>query len=438
MKRVGLVSLGCPKNLIDSEAMLGQLVDKGYSISADPADAEIIIVNTCGFIEPAKKESIETILRATQWKEKDPDKMLIVAGCLVQRYGNDLKRDLPEVDHFVGLNDVERIVEACGTQFEERLDREPAEYVYDGKVRRILTTPASYTYLKIAEGCDHVCAFCAIPSMRGRYRSRTIASICDEARQLGQQGVKELVLISQDSTIYGWDLGLKEGLSVLVEELCKTEGIEWIRIMYCYPTSLRQSFVDVMAKEPKVCPYIDMPLQHASESVLSRMRRGGNETQYSRMIEQIRAKVPTVGIRTTMIVGFPGETDQDFQTLCRFVQQAEFDRLGVFLYSDEEGTAGFDLTPKVPQRIKQARRRELMTLQAGISRKKNRNLVGRNVRLLVDGASDRSATSRLVTQAPEIDGHVKVRTDSAVPGEFIDAVITGAGVYDLTARPIVP
>jgi len=435
MKRVGIVSLGCPKNLIDSEAMLGQLVDKGYTIAPDPADSEIIIVNTCGFIEPAKKESIETILRAAQWKQQDPDKKLIVAGCLVQRYGNELKNTLPEVDHFVSLNDVERIVEACGTEFEERLDRQPADYIYDGKVRRILTTPSSYAYLKIAEGCDHTCAFCAIPSMRGKYRSRTIASICAEARDLAQQGVKELILISQDSTIYGWDLGLKHGLAVLTEELVKTEGIEWIRVMYCYPTSLRQSFLNVMASSEKVCSYVDMPLQHASGPVLARMKRGGNADQYRKMIENIRHTVPGVGIRTTFIVGFPGETDQDFDTLLRFIQDVEFDRLGVFLYSDEEDTGGFALTPKVPQKVKVHRRKELMTLQSGISKKRNRALVSRTMRVLIDGATSSGVTARLYHQAPEIDGVVHVKAPEIPAGEFLNVTITGAGEYDLTARP---
>lgn len=434
MKRVGIVSLGCPKNLIDSEAMLGQLTDKGYSISPDPADSEIIIVNTCGFIEPAKKESIETILRAAQWKNQDPDKKLIVAGCLVQRYGGELRKQLPEVDYFVSLNDVERIVEACGNEFEEHLDREPAEYIYDGKVRRILTTPSSYAYLKIAEGCNHVCSFCAIPSMRGKYRSRTIDSICSEARELAAQGVKELVLISQDSTIYGSDLGLTDGLALLCSELAKTTGVEWIRVMYCYPTSLRQSFIDVMAEEPKICRYIDMPLQHASGSVLSRMKRGGNADQYRRMIDRIRRKVLEVGLRTTFIVGYPGENDADFQVLLDFVSDVQFDRVGVFLYSDEEGTTGFEHSPKVPQKIKLQRRRELMRLQAGISRKRNRTLIGRSMRVLVDGADSRGTLARLYHQAPDIDGIVKVKAENAIAGDFLDVTISGAGEYDLTAR----
>lgn len=433
-KKVGMISLGCPKNLVDSEAMLGQLVEKGYSISPDPGDAQIIIVNTCGFIEPAKKESIDTILHAARLKVADPDKKLIVAGCLVQRYGKDLKQQIPEVDHFVTLNDVERIVEACGTEFEERLDQEPAEYIYDGKVKRILTTPSSYAYLKIAEGCDHTCSFCAIPSMRGKYRSRTISSICSEAQQLADQGVKELVLISQDSTIYGWDLGLKEGLAVLSEELCKTEGIEWIRVMYCYPTSLRESFLEAMASQEKICAYIDMPLQHASGAMLSRMQRGGNADQYRRMIDRIRTKVPQVGIRTTFIAGYPGETDEDFRILHDFVRDVEFDRVGVFLYSDEEGTSGFDHQPKVPQRIKRQRRRELMTLQAGISRKRNRAWIGRQTRVLADGSDSSHTLARLYHQAPEIDGLVKVKADLATAGEFLDVVITGAGEYDLTAK----
>ncbi|MCI0414790.1 30S ribosomal protein S12 methylthiotransferase RimO [bacterium] len=434
MKRVGVISLGCPKNLVDTEAMLGQLVDKGYSISANPADSEIVIINTCGFIEPAKKESIETILRAAQLKESDPDKKLIVAGCLVQRYGKELKAQLPEVDHFVSLNDVERIVEACGQQFEERLEAEPAEYIYDGKVRRILTTPSSYAYLKIAEGCDHVCAFCAIPSMRGAYRSRTISSICSEASELARQGVKELVLISQDSTIYGADLGLQDGLALLTQELCKTEGIEWIRVMYSYPNSLRQSFLDVMADQQKVCRYIDMPLQHASGPVLARMKRGGNGDLYRKMIDNIRRTVPDIAIRTTFIAGFPGETEEDFSTLLHFVQDVEFDRVGVFLYSDEEGTSGYNVQPKVPYAAKVRRRKELMTLQAGVSRKKNRKWIGRQMSVIVDGADSRSLLARMYSQAPDVDGVVRVHGDPALPGEFLNVSITGAGEYDLSAR----
>ncbi len=436
MKRVGIISLGCPKNLIDTEVMLGQLVDKGYRVSSDPADSEIVIVNTCGFIEPAKKESIDTILRVAKLKENDPDKKLIVAGCLVQRYGKELKSQLPEVDHFVSLNDVERIVEACGNEFDERLDSQPAEYIYDGKVRRILTTPTSYAYLKIAEGCDHVCAFCAIPSMRGKYRSRTIASICSEAAGLALQGVRELVLISQDSTIYGSDLGLQDGLAILTDELCKTEGIEWIRVMYSYPNSLKQSFLNVMARQEKVCRYIDMPLQHASGPVLVRMKRGGNIDLYLRMIENIRKTVSGIALRTTFIAGFPGETDADFETLARFVREAEFDRVGVFLYSDEEGTTGNDLHPKVPHRVKIQRRKELMTLQASISKRRNRSWIGRHTRVLVDGADTRSALTRMYSQAPDIDGNVRVKTDSAIAGEFLDVLITGAGEYDLTARSL--
>lgn len=436
MKRIGLISLGCPKNLIDSEAMLGQLVEKGYSISPDPQDSEILIVNTCGFIEPAKKESIDTILRAAKMKAQDPDKKLIVAGCLVQRYGKDLRKELPEVDHFVTLNDVERIVEACGTEFEEKLDAEPAEYIYDGRVRRLLTTPASYAYLKIAEGCDHVCSFCAIPSMRGRYRSRTIASICAEASDLARQGVKELVLISQDSTIYGWDLGLKEGLAVLTEELSKESGIQWIRTMYCYPNSLRQSFLDVMARNPKICRYIDMPLQHASGNVLSNMKRGGSADQYRRMIDNIRRTVPDVGLRTTFIAGYPGESDKDFRALLDFVRDVEFDRLGVFSYSDEEGTAGFDQQPKVPHKIITARRRELMTLQNSISKKLNRRWVGKQASVLIDALDSKGAAGRLPTQAPDIDGIVRIKKGDAQPGDLIQVRITGAGQYDLSGEMI--
>src|SRR5262245_9347926 len=415
--------------------MLGQLVEKGYSIASDPSDSEIIIVNTCGFIEPAKKESIETILQAAEYKTKDPDKKLIVAGCLVQRYGKELKKEMPEVDHFVTLNDVERIVEACGTEFDERLDQQPADYIYDGKVRRIITTPGSYAYLKIAEGCDHVCSFCAIPSMRGKYRSRTIASICAEAQDLAQQGIKELVLISQDSTIYGWDLGLKEGLAILVQELAKTDGIEWIRVMYSYPTSLRKSFLEAMADTPKICNYIDMPLQHASGPLLARMQRGGNSDQYRRMIDNMRKTVPGIAIRTALIAGYPGETDEDFKQLYDFVNDIEFERLGVFIYSDEEGTSGYDHHPKVLRKVAVQRRRELMILQAGISKKHNRAMIGKNAKALIDKAETNSAIGRLFSQAPDIDGIVKIKgTSNALPGEFVDVVITVAGEYDLNAK----
>lgn len=434
MKRIGLITLGCPKNLVDSEVMLGQLVEKGYSVASDPADSDIIIVNTCGFIGPAKKESIDTILTAAQWKAKDPDKKLIVAGCLVQRYGKELKDELAEVDHFVTLNDVERIVEACSSEFDERLDREPAQYIYDGKAPRILTTPASFAYLKIAEGCDHTCSFCAIPSMRGKYRSRTIRSIADEARKLIDQGVKELILISQDSTIYGWDLGLREGLAQLAKQLANLSGVERIRVLYCYPTSLRRSFLDVVASESRLCRYIDMPLQHASSKVLASMQRGGSAAQYLRMIDDIRKRIPDVAIRTTFITGYPGETDQDFRELYDFIGEAEFDRLGVFLYSDEEGTSAFQASEQLPRRVKIERRRELMKLQAGISRRKNEALVGRRMNVLIDGGDSKGAVGRLYSQAPDIDGLVRIRKMEAPAGEMIDVIITGAGAYDLTAR----
>lgn len=436
MKRIGLISLGCPKNLIDSEVMLGQLVKKGYTISPDPADSEIVIVNTCGFIGPAKEESIETILRAAQLKVHDPDKKLIVAGCLVQRYGKDLKKEMPEVDHFVTLNDIERIVEACGTEFEERLDQQPADYIYDGRVERLITTPPSYAYLKIAEGCDHVCSFCAIPSMRGKYRSRTISSICSEAAGLARQGVKELVLISQDSTIYGCDLGLKDGLAVLTEELCKQSGIDWIRVMYCYPTSLRQSYLETMARNSKICRYIDMPLQHASGSVLSNMKRGGNADQYRRMIDTMRRTVPEIALRTTFIVGYPGETDSDFQALLDFVRDVEFDRLGVFAYSDEEGTTGYDQHPKVPHKVMVARKRELMSLQSAIARKINRRWIGKQAPVLVDALDSKGAVGRLASQAPDIDGVIHIKKSQAQPGDLLNVKITGAGRYDLSGEPV--
>ena len=272
--------------------------------------------------------------------------------------------------------------------------------------------------------------------MSGRYRSRTLSSICSEARNLAEQGVRELVLISQDSTIYGWDLGLKEGLATLVRELAKTEGIEWIRVLYCYPNSLRKSFLDAMATQEKICSYVDMPLQHASGPMLARMKRGGNADQYRRMIDKIRNKIPHVGIRTTFIAGFPGETDTDFQILMDFIREVEFDRMGVFLYSDEEGTDGFLQEPKVTHKVILERKKELMQLQAGISKKRNRALIGKQMKALVDGSDSRSVLARLYHQAPEVDGVLRIQAENALPGDFLDVLISGAGEYDLRARPV--
>lgn len=452
--KIGFVSLGCPKNLVDSEVMMGQLARHGYELTTDREAADVIVVNTCGFIEPAKEESINTILEMAQLKETANCKRLVVAGCLVERYRRDLLNQLPEVDAVLGTSEIEKIVAAVDPAAAAAADaafvasnawmtRGLPTYLYDETAPRLLSTPSHFAYVKIAEGCDHTCAFCAIPQMRGKYRSRRAASIVREAEQLGAQGVRELVLISQDSTQYGLDLGLKDGLADLLRALARVEGVEWIRVMYTYPNSLSDATLRVMAEEEKVCRYLDMPLQHASSSVLKRMRRGGNRELLERLLARARSIVPGIALRTTLIVGFPGETDEDFDELLGFVRVVEFDRLGVFTYSDEEGTHGYDLDEKVSARVMRSRRARVMREQAKISKRRNRELIGQRFRALLEGVSEESdllLQARLESQAPEVDGHVLINDIpegfEAKPGDFIDMEITAAHQYDLVARAI--
>ncbi|MBX3278552.1 MAG: 30S ribosomal protein S12 methylthiotransferase RimO [Acidobacteria bacterium] len=452
--KIGFVSLGCPKNLVDSEVMMGQLARHGYELTTDREAADVIVVNTCGFIEPAKEESINTILEMAQLKETANCKRLVVAGCLVERYRRDLLNQLPEVDAVLGTSEIEKIVAAVDPAAAAAADaafvasnawmtRGLPTYLYDETAPRLLSTPSHFAYVKIAEGCDHTCAFCAIPQMRGKYRSRRAASIVREAEQLGAQGVRELVLISQDSTQYGLDLGLKDGLADLLRALARVEGVEWIRVMYTYPNSLSDATLRVMAEEEKVCRYLDMPLQHASSSVLKRMRRGGNRELLERLLARARSIVPGIALRTTLIVGFPGETDEDFDELLGFVRAVEFDRLGVFTYSDEEGTHGYDLDEKVSARVMRSRRARVMREQAKISKRRNRQLIGQRFRALLEGVSEESdllLQARLESQAPEVDGHVLINDIpegfEAKPGDFIDMEITAAHQYDLVARAI--
>jgi ribosomal protein S12 methylthiotransferase len=357
--KIGFVSLGCPKNLVDSEIMMGQLKDHGYELTTTREAADVIVINTCGFIDAAKQESINTILELAQLKETASCKRLVVAGCLVERYRQDLLNQLPEVDAVLGTSEIEKIVAAVDPSAVAAADaafvssnswmtRGLPTYIYDEHAPRVLSTPRHFAYVKIAEGCDHTCAFCAIPQMRGRYRSRRAGSILREAEQLAAQGVKELVLISQDSTQYGLDLGIKDGPADLLRSLARVDGVEWVRVMYTYPNSLSDATLAAMAEEEKVCSYLDMPLQHASANVLKRMRRGGNRQLLEKLLNRAKQIVPGVALRTTFIVGFPGETEEDFEELMQFVRDVEFDRVGVFTYSDEEGTHGYELDGKVP------------------------------------------------------------------------------------------
>src|SRR4029079_12360442 len=352
MKKVGFISLGCPKNLVDSEVMMGQLKANGYQLTADAAEADTVVVNTCGFIDSAKQESIDTILEGAGLKTYGKATRLVVAGCLVERYRDDLKASLPEVDAFIGTSQINDILSVCDPKTDTRslpiiqLGNQSSTYLYDESTPRILATPGHYAFIKIAEGCDRPCAFCFIPPMRGHVGSRRFGSLVAEAHQLAEEGVKELILVAQYSSRYGEDLGKPDALAHLLRELSHTDGIEWVRVMYTYPTHISDGFLDVLAEEPKAVKYLDMPLQHASQNVLKLMKRGGNRTSLEKLIKRVRDRVPGIAVRTTFITGFPGETDEDFEELLAFVKNVEFDRVGVFTYSDEEGTPAYELPNK--------------------------------------------------------------------------------------------
>jgi ribosomal protein S12 methylthiotransferase len=447
MTKIGFISLGCPKNLVDSEVMMGQLKQNGYEITADATEADTVVVNTCGFIESAKQESIEAILEAARLKTGGKATRLIVAGCLVERYRDELKAEMPEVDVFIGTSQINDILSVCDPKTNTRtlpvipLGNQSATYLYDESTPRILATPSHYAFIKIAEGCDRPCAFCFIPQMRGHFRSRRFGSIIAEAQQLAEEGVKELILVAQDSSRYGEDLGKQDALAHLLRELSHTDGIEWVRVMYTYPTHISNGFLDVLADEPKAVKYLDMPLQHASQNVLKLMKRGGNRASLERLIERVRKSVPGIAVRTTFIAGFPGETDADFEELLAFVKNVEFDRVGVFTYSDEEGTPAYDLPNKVDPKIAKQRRARLMKEQARISRRKNKKRVGETVKVLFEGESKESELlwqGRLESQAPDIDGCVLISDApegfNPQPGEMVNVLIAEGHEYDLVGR----
>src|SRR5687767_2692736 len=447
MKKVGFVSLGCPKNLVDSEVMMGQLKQNGYEITSDAAQADTVVVNTCGFIDSAKQESIDAILEAARLKTEGHAQRLIVAGCLVERYRDELKAEMPEVDAFIGTSQINDILAVCDPKTNTRtlpiipLGNQSATYLYDDSTPRVLATPSHYAYIKIAEGCDRPCAFCFIPQMRGHFRSRRFGSIVAEAHQLAEEGVKELILVAQDSSRYGEDLGKQDALAHLLRELSHTDGIEWVRVMYTYPTHISDAFLDVLATEPKAVKYLDMPLQHASQKVLKLMKRGGNRASLERLIRRVRDRVPGIAVRTTFITGYPGETEEDFEELLAFVRAVEFDRVGVFTYSDEEGTPAFELPGKVDPKVAARRRSRLMKEQSRISLRKNRARVGSTVRVLFEGPSketDLLWQGRTETQAPDIDGCVLINDApdgfKPEPGDFVNVEITEAQEYDLVGR----
>src|SRR2546425_8546353 len=442
--KVGFVSLGCPKNLVDSEVMLGTLARQGYSITAQKEDADIIVVNTCGFIDSAKKESIDTILEMAGLKVDGNCKKLVVAGCLAERYRSEIQKEIPEIDFIFGPDELGKILEAVQLDSSTPVPDVSIDALYSSKevptIPRILTTPSYMAYLKISEGCDHVCTFCAIPGFRGKFRSRTVADLVAESRRLAEQGVRELVIVSQDTMAYGTDIGLRNGITTLLRELSKIDGFEWIRFLYCYPNMVSDELVRLVTEEDRLCKYFDIPYQHASRDVLERMKRGGHRGIYERQIDAIRKLMPQAGLRTSFIVGFPGESDKDFTEILTFMKNVEFDNVGVFLYSDEEGTGAFDLDGKVQRRVATRRRNQLMKEQAKISTKKLRSMVGRTVEVLLEGRSDESdllLQGRMETQAPEIDGHVLINDTGdiePVTGEFYKVEITDSLEYDLIGR----
>lgn len=441
---VGVVSLGCPKNLVDSEVMLGHLQGAGHRIVPD-GEARVVLVNTCGFIDRAKEESVETILQQVERKKRGEIDRVIVAGCMVQKYGRELSAEIPEVDAFVGLDELENApAAAMGLPALARFTDKPlATRLYDERAPRVLSRRRGYAYLKVGEGCDNPCTFCTIPQMRGLQRSRSVASLVAEARSLEAQGVSELVLISQDTTRYGEDLGTgRDGLARLVEALAAETSFPWIRFLYAYPKTLDDSVLELMAREPRFVPYVDIPLQHVSRPILAAMRRGGDAGSYLRMIGRMRELVPAIAVRTTFIVGFPGEEEKEFRELCEFVREASLDNVGAFTYSPEPGSGSEALGDPVAAEEKERRKDFLLSLQQPIARGKLRALRGRTVEAIVEGPSEEHEyllDGRLRSQAPEIDGRVLI-TDTGgrtlFPGEIVKIRIEKTFDYDVAGSVV--
>src|SRR5579862_7273679 len=451
MPKVGFVSLGCPKNLVDSEVMMGTLAQAGYEITRRADEADVLVVNTCSFIEPAQRESVNSILEMAEYKKFGRARKLIVAGCMVERYRSEIRQQIPEVDAVIGTGEIEKILEVCNADREDagamEGRAEPPTYLYHDLTPRILATARHTAYIKINEGCDHPCTFCVIPQLRGKFRSRRFESVEREAENLAAAGVREISLIGQDTTYYGEDLGLRDGLPLLLERLAQIENLHWVRFLYCYPNRITPRLLDTIASHPRLAKYLDVPLQHASRSVLARMKRGSNADAFLKMLEKIRKTIPGVSIRTSFIVGFPGETEKDFRELCDFVRAAEFDWMGVFAYSDEDTSQSFALENKVAEETIARRRDTLMAIQKKISARKLRKRVGQRLQVILEGPSkdtDLIWEARLEGMAPEIDGKVYITEFEGVndaenlpaPGTMATAEISESNDYDLIARAI--
>lgn len=440
-RRIHFVSLGCAKNRVDTEIMLGVSDGSGYEVVEDPSSADVIVVNTCGFIGPAKEESVETILEMAHYKEAGACRKLVVSGCLAQRYVGQLADEMPEVDHFLGSSDMLRLGDVLGGTPERLLVGNPADYTIRATDPRQLTQTAHSAFVKIAEGCNRTCSFCAIPGIRGKQRSRTIEDVATEVEALVTRGVVEANLVSQDTIAYGRDLEARPTLAQLVQRLAQVNGLRWLRLHYLYPEALTPELVHAFRENDNVLPYIDMPLQHASDSMLRRMRRGHGGKRIYDVVERLREALPDLVFRTTFIVGHPGETEADFEELCDLVRWAQFDHLGVFLYSHEEDTASGEMTDLVEESIARARQLKLMTLQRDIRRTRSESLVGQEIEVLVDGESDESEfllDGRWWGQAPEVDGKVVLANGTARPGEIRRALVTQAADYDLVADLLAP
>src|SRR5690348_6025941 len=475
--KIGFVSLGCPKNLVDSEVMMGLLQRAGAELTPRAEDADVIVVNTCSFIGSAKQESVDAILEMAEHKSSGRAQRLVVAGCLVERYREEIRKNIPQVDAVVGTGELEKILVAAGValppgipangdthspftilndrpeararEVQGRFSRQEWDgaiadlpnYLYDENTPRVLATPKASAYIKIADGCDHPCGFCIIPQLRGKFRSRRFESVIAEAERLARSGVKEITLIGQDTTCYGEDFGLKDGLALLLEKLAAIEDLRWVRFLYAYPNKITTKLLETIAAHRKICSYIDVPLQHASAATLKRMKRGGSADIFLRTIEKARRTIPNVTLRTSFIVGYPGETDKEFAELCEFVRAAEFDWMGTFAYSDQEGAKAHELEGKLSLAEIERRRKHLMQAQRGISKRKKKELRGKQLDVLLEGASEESdllLEGRSEMHAPEIDGKLYIADVpeglTPTPGEFYRAEITETHEYDLVAR----
>ena len=439
-KKIGMVSLGCPKNLVDSEALLGDLGVSGFEMTPDESQADIIIVNTCGFLQSAVKESVDTILEMAGHKTGGRCEQLIVTGCLAERHPEDLLKEIPEIDHLLGTKQypmLKHLLKGNGRSQQRNHTHEPAQY-FESPGNRVLTTPFYSAYVKIAEGCSNKCAFCIIPKLRGPIQSRTVDSILNEVKQLAARGVREFNLVSQDTTLYGYDLGMKHGLIHLLEQMAEVKGVDWIRLFYNYPTVLTTELMDAVQGIDQVVKYIDVPLQHTHDFMLKHMKRQETEAGVRKMINELRKRIPGVALRTTFIAGFPGETEEYFQHTLDFVNEVQFDHVGVFAYSDEPGTTAFDYIDKVEPEVGEARREQLMAAQREIVLRKNKERVGQTFPALVEGLDDEGMLmlGRLPFQGPEVDGQVILEQCEAEPGDIVHVRISGALDYDLVATPI--